>query len=146
MRWRGFDIRSILRLLRQRRRKRKLQRELEAYQHTYGLYRLSHKPPQQDLIIPYWHCGNTQCEFLGLYQEQQWLRGVAVRYTTVADNTKQPDCSNCVLREEALKMREQVEQMMQQEMLIEPYTARMRVLLRLFLNVRDCSDGKSLEG
>ena len=144
---RGFDIRPRLRLWRQRRRKRKLLRQKEAYVDSYRMYRYILGSIRLDWVVPSVHCRQSRCSFLELYREQQWKRGFEVHYWTTVDKiTSRPLCKQCEFRAEALRMKEQEGWMMQQEEQIEPDTAKWRVLQRLLLTGRGCDDGNHPEG
>ena len=135
---RGFCIKSRLRLWQQRRRK-KQQEQLEIDNAIYYSFeRQSFFRGVQRLLVPLKPCWQTDCDFLELYREQCYLRGVEVHYTVSLCNRDEARCDDCYLKKESEQMKEQEEQMMQQAMLTESDNAKWIVRSKL-LRVLDDS-------
>ena len=133
-----IDIRPILRLWRQRRRKKKIQERGIGYVHTYSYLKQSLSPRGRDLAVPMKPCSQCQYGVLASYRELLYWRGVEVHYTLILNDTATVECSTCPLRAEVATMKEQEERMMRREELIEPDNAIWRVRLRLLRGETDC--------
>lgn len=133
-----IDIRPILRLWRQRRRKKKIQERGTEYFRTWLYWRPLLSRRGRDLVVPMKPCSQCQYGVLASYRELLNWRGVGVHYTLILNDTATVECNTCPLRAEVATMKEQEERMMRREELIEPDNAIWRVRLRLLRGETDC--------